>query len=115
MSLLRVSQEGELQGLDIDQHGISAYPDYQISVCVSSRNASADRLIGRCDSSDGATILASLARRTPWLGELGSLGQGFLLGPLACLRLGRNRQMSASWRTAGRYAMPQPYPPLCSR
>jgi Amt family ammonium transporter len=28
--LLRVSKEGELEGLDIDQHGISAYPDYQI-------------------------------------------------------------------------------------
>ena len=29
--LLRVSKEGELQGLDIDQHGISAYPEYVIS------------------------------------------------------------------------------------
>jgi Amt family ammonium transporter len=29
--LLRVSKEGEQQGLDIDQHGISAYPDYQIA------------------------------------------------------------------------------------
>src|SRR4029077_3102151 len=28
--LLRVSKAGELEGLDIDQHGISAYPDYQI-------------------------------------------------------------------------------------
>jgi ammonium transporter, Amt family len=31
MSLLRVSKEGEMLGLDIDQHGISAYPDYQIA------------------------------------------------------------------------------------
>jgi ammonium transporter, Amt family len=31
MSLLRVSEEGEIEGFDIDQHGISAYPDYQIA------------------------------------------------------------------------------------
>ena len=29
LNLLRVSKEGELKGLDIDQHGISAYPEYQ--------------------------------------------------------------------------------------
>jgi len=29
--LLRVSKEGELVGLDVDQHGISAYPEYVIS------------------------------------------------------------------------------------
>jgi ammonium transporter, Amt family len=28
--LLRVSQQGETLGLDIDQHGISAYPEYQV-------------------------------------------------------------------------------------
>ena len=31
LGLLRVSKEGELEGLDIDQHGISAYPEYVIS------------------------------------------------------------------------------------
>jgi Amt family ammonium transporter len=30
-NLLRVSREGELVGLDVDQHGISAYPEYVIS------------------------------------------------------------------------------------
>ena len=30
-NLLRVSKEGELIGLDLDQHGISAYPEYVIS------------------------------------------------------------------------------------
>jgi len=30
-SLLRVSREGEEIGLDVDQHGISAYPEYVIS------------------------------------------------------------------------------------
>jgi len=29
--LLRVSAEGEMMGLDLDQHGISAYPEYVIS------------------------------------------------------------------------------------
>jgi ammonium transporter, Amt family len=31
VGLLRVSKDGELEGFDIDQHGISAYPDYQIA------------------------------------------------------------------------------------
>jgi Amt family ammonium transporter len=30
MSLLRVSKQGEMLGLDIDQHGISAYPEYVV-------------------------------------------------------------------------------------
>ena len=29
--LLRVSREGELMGLDVDQHGITAYPEHVIS------------------------------------------------------------------------------------
>jgi ammonium transporter, Amt family len=29
--LLRVSKEGELYGLDLHEHGISAYPEYLIS------------------------------------------------------------------------------------
>ncbi len=31
VNLLRVSKEGEQIGLDIDQHGITAYPEYQIT------------------------------------------------------------------------------------
>ena len=31
MGLLRVSREGELEGLDLHEHGISAYPEYVIS------------------------------------------------------------------------------------
>ena len=34
--LLRVSKTGELIGLDIDQHGISAYPEYVLSSPASS-------------------------------------------------------------------------------
>jgi Amt family ammonium transporter len=31
MGILRVSKEGELHGLDLHEHGISAYPEYVIS------------------------------------------------------------------------------------
>jgi len=31
VGLLRVSKQGELVGLDIDQHGITAYPEYEIA------------------------------------------------------------------------------------
>jgi Amt family ammonium transporter len=31
MGILRVSREGELEGLDVHEHGISAYPEYVIS------------------------------------------------------------------------------------
>jgi Amt family ammonium transporter len=31
VKLLRVAKEGEQEGLDIDQHGLTAYPEYQIS------------------------------------------------------------------------------------
>ena len=42
LGLLRVSKAGELQGLDIDQHGISAYPEYAISGPSASARMSAD-------------------------------------------------------------------------
>ena len=31
LGILRVSKQGELEGLDVDQHGITAYPEYVIS------------------------------------------------------------------------------------
>jgi ammonia channel protein AmtB len=31
VGLLRVSESGELLGLDLDQHGISAYPEHMMS------------------------------------------------------------------------------------
>jgi Amt family ammonium transporter len=34
VGLLRVSKEGELEGLDLHEHGISAYPEYVISSVV---------------------------------------------------------------------------------
>jgi Amt family ammonium transporter len=35
MGLLRISKEGELEGLDLHEHGISAYPEYVISAMAS--------------------------------------------------------------------------------
>ena len=43
VGLLRVTKDGELEGLDIDQHGISAYPDYQIAPWASVGHATSDR------------------------------------------------------------------------
>jgi len=34
MGLLRISAEGEAEGLDLHEHGISAYPEYVISSTV---------------------------------------------------------------------------------
>jgi Amt family ammonium transporter len=44
--LLRVSKEGELQGLDLDQHGISAYPEYVISARAAPHGMSPDTVHG---------------------------------------------------------------------
>jgi Amt family ammonium transporter len=35
VKLLRVSPEGEMEGLDLHEHGISAYPEYVISSIAS--------------------------------------------------------------------------------
>jgi Amt family ammonium transporter len=35
MKLLRLSKDGELEGMDLDQHGISAYPEYVIATLAS--------------------------------------------------------------------------------
>jgi Amt family ammonium transporter len=40
--VLRVSAEGEMQGLDIDQHGISAYPEYVISALTAPHGMAPD-------------------------------------------------------------------------
>ena len=35
IGLLRISEEGEREGLDLHEHGISAYPEYVISAMAS--------------------------------------------------------------------------------
>ncbi len=42
VKLLRVSKDGEMQGLDIDQHGISAYPEYVISALTAPHGMARD-------------------------------------------------------------------------
>jgi len=42
VGILRVSAEGEMQGLDIDQHGISAYPEYVISALTAPHGMAPD-------------------------------------------------------------------------
>jgi len=42
VSLLRVSKAGEIDGLDLDQHGGSAYPEYVISTLTASHAVSGD-------------------------------------------------------------------------
>jgi Amt family ammonium transporter len=42
VKLLRLSKDGELQGMDIDQHGISAYPEYVISALTAPHGMARD-------------------------------------------------------------------------
>ncbi len=44
VNLLRVSKDGEMQGLDIDQHGISAYPEYQITPWAAGGGSSSNKV-----------------------------------------------------------------------
>jgi ammonium transporter, Amt family len=42
VNILRLSKEGELQGMEIDQHGISAYPEYVISALAAPQGMGRD-------------------------------------------------------------------------
>jgi Amt family ammonium transporter len=42
MGVLRISREGELEGMDIHEHGISAYPEYVISALAAPSGMPAD-------------------------------------------------------------------------
>ncbi len=42
MGLLRISKEGELEGMDLHEHGISAYPEYVISALSAPSGMAAD-------------------------------------------------------------------------
>ncbi len=60
--LLRVSEEGELYGLDLHEHGISAYPEYVISssaqpagmIAEAATQKIASEAMGRVGLSSGA-------------------------------------------------------------
>ena len=54
MGVLRVSDEGELHGLDLHEHGISAYPEYVISAL--------GRPSGMADEPMGGLALNPVAR-----------------------------------------------------
>src|SRR5262249_32247381 len=42
VKMLRLSKEREIQGMDIDQHGISAYPEYVISALTAPHGMARD-------------------------------------------------------------------------
>jgi ammonium transporter, Amt family len=44
VNLLRISKQGEIDGLDLDQHGGSAYPEYVISSLTATHGMSDDRV-----------------------------------------------------------------------
>ncbi len=58
VNLLRVSHEGEMQGLDLDQHGISAYPEYVISALTAPHGMSPDTVgSGKMPSAPKAALV----------------------------------------------------------
>jgi len=46
---LRVSREGELEGLDIHEHGIPAYPEYVIAPSATPSRTESAAELGRTD------------------------------------------------------------------
>jgi ammonium transporter, Amt family len=46
VNLLRVSRQGEIEGLDLDQHGNAAYPEYVISTLTASHAVGHDAIDG---------------------------------------------------------------------
>jgi Amt family ammonium transporter len=68
MGLLRISKEGEVQGMDLHEHGISAYPEYVIAPSAAPAglpaeaiNAHVAALTGsRASSSPSATVAPSV-------------------------------------------------------
>ncbi|MDB5174552.1 MAG: ammonium transporter, partial [Phycisphaerales bacterium] len=44
LKLLRISKEGEQEGMDIHEHGISAYPEYVISALAAPQGMPQDTI-----------------------------------------------------------------------
>jgi ammonium transporter, Amt family len=59
--LLRVSEEGELYGLDLHEHGIPAYPEYVISSLATAASASAQSASVEHHASAAAKVMARTA------------------------------------------------------
>jgi len=70
MGLLRISQEGELQGMDIHEHGISAYPEYVISSIHAPAGLSPESVNAPRSSSVGvATTSMAMTSASPVAGS----------------------------------------------
>jgi len=68
VGLLRVSKEGELEGLDIHEHGISAYPEYVISSTYAPAGMSPESVHRASAAAAGDTGVApGVARTAPVL------------------------------------------------
>jgi len=52
---LRVSKEGELEGLDLHEHGVPAYPEYVITPSASPSGSPSAAELGRTDRYDVET------------------------------------------------------------
>jgi Amt family ammonium transporter len=62
MGVLRVSKDGELEGLDIHEHGISAYPEYVISSMGTPPGASA--MANSAGASSSVPAMSGVSART---------------------------------------------------
>ena len=51
--LLRISKDGELEGMDLHEHGISAYPEYVISALAAPAGMPADTVLANVATSRG--------------------------------------------------------------
>jgi Amt family ammonium transporter len=57
VGLLRISKEGEMEGMDLHEHGISAYPEYVISALAAPRGMGRDT-VGYVPSEDSVDVYA---------------------------------------------------------
>ena len=59
-SRLRISKEGELEGMDLHEHGASAYPEYVISALAAPRGYTKD-LVGHwpANSEESAELVGA--------------------------------------------------------
>jgi len=61
VGLLRISKEGELEGMDLHEHGISAYPEYVISALAAPHGMPRDTVNYRPPVTAGENVAAAAA------------------------------------------------------